>query len=81
MFKNLWGFIPTPLRTGRVKKLLNGKATGIDGIPNKALKDSAELIASSLSDSFNFSVGTKPIQMILKLLRLPSFLSLVIKMM
>ena len=59
MFKNRWGFIPTPLRTGRVKKLLNGKATGLDGIPNKALKDSAELIASSLSDRFNFSVGTK----------------------
>ena len=71
MFKNCWGFIPTPLRTGRVKKLLSGKATGLDGIPKKALKDSAELIASSLSDRFNFSVGTKLIQMILKLLRLP----------
>ena len=28
-----------------LKKLLNGKATGIGGIPNRALKDSAELIA------------------------------------
>ena len=42
-----------------IKKLISGKATGLDGIPNKALKDSAELIASSLSDIFNFSVSTK----------------------
>ena len=42
-----------------IKKLISGKAMGLDGIPNKALKDSAELIASSLSDLFNFSVGTK----------------------
>ena len=42
-----------------IKKLISGKATGLDGIPNKALKDSAELIASSLSDLLNFSVGTK----------------------
>ena len=42
-----------------IKKLISGKATGLDGIPNKALKDSAELIASSLSDLFNFSIGTK----------------------
>ena len=37
-----------------LKKLLNGKATGIDGIPNRGLKDSAELIAPSLTDLFNF---------------------------
>ena len=42
-----------------LKKLLNGKATGIDGIPNRALKDSAELIAPSLTDFFNFSISTK----------------------
>ena len=30
-----------------IKKLLNGKATGLDRIPNKALKDKTELIASS----------------------------------
>ena len=42
-----------------LKKLLNGKATGIDGIPNRALKDSAELIAPSLTDLFNFSINTK----------------------
>ena len=42
-----------------IKKLISGKATGLDGIPDKALKDSAELIASFLSDLFNFSVGTK----------------------
>ena len=39
--------------------MINGKATGLDGIPNKALKDSVELIASSLSDLSNFSIGTK----------------------
>ena len=42
-----------------LKKLLNGKATGIDGIPNRALKDSAELIAPSLTDLLNFSISTK----------------------
>ena len=64
-----------------IKKLLSGKATGLDGIRNKALKDSAELIASSLSDLFNFQLVKKLIQMILKLLSLPPFLSLVIKIM
>ena len=39
--------------------MISGKATGLDGIPNKAPKDGAELIASSLSDLFNFSIGTK----------------------
>ena len=39
--------------------MISGKATGLDGMPNKVLKNSAELIASSLSDLFNFSVGTK----------------------
>ena len=42
-----------------IKKLISGKATGLDGIPNRALKDSAELISSSLGDLFHFSVGTK----------------------
>ena len=42
-----------------LKKLLNGKATGIDGIPNRVLKDSAELIAPFLTDLFNFSINTK----------------------
>ena len=42
-----------------IKKLLSGKATGLDGIPNKALKDNAELTASSFSDVCNFSVDTK----------------------
>ena len=32
-----------------LKKLLNGKATGIDDITNRALKDCAELIALSLT--------------------------------
>ena len=42
-----------------IKKLLSCKSTGFDGISNKALKDSAKLIASSLSDLSNFSVSTK----------------------
>ena len=42
-----------------LKKLLYGKATGTDGITNRALKDSAELIAPSLTDFFNFSISTK----------------------
>ena len=38
---------------------MNSKATGIHDIPNKALKDSAEIIAPSLSNIFNFSVASK----------------------
>ena len=41
------------------EKLINSKATGIHGIPNRALKDSAEIIATSLTDIFNFSVESK----------------------
>ena len=42
-----------------LKKLINGKATGIHAIPNKVLKDTADIIAPSLTDIFNFSVTTK----------------------
>ena len=63
------------------KKLFNGKATGLDGIPNKALKNSTELIVSSWSDLFNFQLVQKLIKMIFKLLRLLPFSSLVIKIM
>ena len=41
-----------------IKKLVNSKATGIHGIPNKALKDCAENIAPFLTDIFNFSIET-----------------------
>ena len=64
-----------------IKKLLIGKATRLDGIPNNALKDSAELITSALNDLLTFQSVQKLTQMILKLLRLPPFLRLVIKMM
>ena len=42
-----------------IKKLLNSKATGIHGIPNKTLKEAADIIGPSLTDIFNFSVLTK----------------------
>ena len=42
-----------------IKKLLNSKATGIQGIPNKTLKETADIIDPSLTDIFNFSVLTK----------------------
>ena len=42
-----------------LKKLINGKATGIHAIPNKVLKDTADIIARSLTDIFNFSVTSK----------------------
>ena len=41
-----------------IKKLVNSKATGTDGIPKKALKECAENIAPSLTDIFNFSIET-----------------------
>ena len=41
-----------------IKKLVNSKATGIHGIPNRALKECAENIAPSLTDIFNFSIET-----------------------
>ena len=42
-----------------LEKLINNKATGIHGIPNRALKDSAEIIAPSLTDIFNLSLASK----------------------
>ena len=42
-----------------IKKLVNSKATGSFGIPNRALKDCAEQIAPSLTHIFNFSLETK----------------------
>ena len=41
-----------------IKKLVKRKATGIHGIPNKALKECAENIAPSLTDILNFSIET-----------------------
>ena len=41
-----------------LEKLINSKATGIHGILNRALKDSAEIIAPSLTDIFNFSLAS-----------------------
>ena len=37
-----------------LKKLINSKATGIHGIPNKALKDTDEIIAPFFTNIFNF---------------------------
>ena len=42
--------VTIPEVTSLLKKLLNGKATGIDGITNRVLKDSAELTVPSLTD-------------------------------
>ena len=42
-----------------LEKLINSKAIGIHGIPNRALKDSDEIISPSLTDIFNFSVANK----------------------
>ena len=42
-----------------LEKLINSKATGIHDIPNRAPNDSAEIIAPSLIDIFNFSVASK----------------------
>ena len=45
-----------------IKKLVNSKATGIHGIPDKAFKEYAENMASSLTDIFNFSVEVELLQ-------------------
>ena len=42
-----------------IAKWVNSKATGLDGIPNRALKYCAEVITPSLTFIFNFSVITK----------------------
>ena len=42
-----------------IAKLVNSKATGLAGIPNRALKCCAEVITPSLTFIFNFSVITK----------------------
>ena len=40
-----------------LKKLINGKATGVHNIPNKILKDSYQIIAPFLSDIFYCSIS------------------------
>ena len=49
--------IPQVIRI--IKKLSNNKATGIHGVPNNTLKETANIIGPSLTDIFNFSVSTK----------------------
>ena len=40
-------------------RLVNGKATGLHGIPNKAIKSSATLITPALTYIFNISIKTR----------------------
>ena len=63
-----------------IKKLLNSKATGIHGIPNKTLKETADIIGPSLTDIFNFSVLTKVFPDDLKLVKLYLYINQEIKM-
>ena len=42
-----------------IAKLVNSKATGLDGIPKRALKCCGEVITPSLTFIFNFSAITK----------------------
>ena len=39
-----------------MKKFIKSKATGVNNIPNKILKDSCQVIAPFLTDIFNFSI-------------------------
>ena len=52
-----------PLTEGQVLKLLNklinGKATGLHNIPNRVLKESADIIGPSLTFIFNFSIMSR----------------------
>ena len=49
-----------PVTEGQVLKLLNklinGKTTGVHNIPNRVLKESADIVGPSLTFIFNFSV-------------------------
>ena len=42
-----------------LNKLINGKATGLYNIPNTVLKESADIIAPSLTFMFNFSIMSR----------------------
>ena len=52
-----------PVTEGQVSKLLNklinGKATGLHNIPNRVLKESADIIGPSLTFIFSFSIMSK----------------------
>ena len=52
-----------------VKKLLNGKATGIHNIPNEVLKDSTDIKAPMLRDIFNLAIMTNSFPDELKILK------------
>ena len=41
-----------------IKKLINNKATGIDDISNKILKDNFNILSRYLEETFNFSIKT-----------------------
>ena len=57
-------------------KLKNGKATGIHNIPNKSLKLSKDIIASSLMVIFNASIEERILSMISKLKKFCQFSNL-----
>ena len=52
-----------PVTEGQVLKLLNklinGKAAGLHNIPNRVLKESADIIGPSLTFIFNFSIMSR----------------------
>ena len=52
-----------PVTEGQVlrllNKLINGKATGLHNIPNRVLKESADIIGPSLTFIFNFSIMSR----------------------
>ena len=52
-----------PVTEGQVLKLLhkliNGEATGVHNIPDKVLKESADIIGPSLTFIFNFSIMSR----------------------
>ena len=56
-------FLLGPVSEGQVLKLLNklvsGKATGLHNIPDRVLKESADIIGPSLTFIFNFLIMSR----------------------
>ena len=67
-----------PVTEGQVLELLNklisGKATGLHNIPNRVLKESADIIGPSLTFIFNFSIMSRAFPDDLKMAKvIPAF--------
>ena len=65
-----FGYITVAQIENIIKRLINNKATGMNGIPNKILKDNSTYLSPFFEGLFNLSIKLIHFQMILRLEKL-----------